>query len=91
MVEQHYHGIWNWQLEADYADVYNEQLPLNWLQIVDTSPKVSVESFLDKYVLRYCKPEDVSIWTRYCNKDRLYALCFFALFYTHFKTFNIQS
>ncbi|GJQ79843.1 hypothetical protein Trydic_g23305 [Trypoxylus dichotomus] len=59
MVEQHYHGIWNWQLEADYADLYHEQLPLNWLQIVDTSPKVSVESFLDKYVLRYCKPEDI--------------------------------
>ncbi|KAK9746736.1 OST-HTH/LOTUS domain [Popillia japonica] len=58
MVEKHYHGIWNWQLEADYADLYNEQLPLNWLQVVDTSSKVSVEPFLDKYVLRYCKPED---------------------------------
>ncbi|KAI4454865.1 tudor domain containing protein [Holotrichia oblita] len=58
MVEKHYHGIWNWQLEADYADLYNEQLPLNWLQVMDTSSKVSVEPFLDKYVLRYCKPED---------------------------------
>lgn len=59
MVEKHMNGIWNTQLEADYADMYNEQLPSNWLEIVDISPNVYVEPVLDNYILRYCQPGEV--------------------------------
>ncbi|XP_017780173.1 PREDICTED: tudor domain-containing protein 7B isoform X2 [Nicrophorus vespilloides] len=58
LVMKHYHGIWSWQLEADYKDQYNELLPLNWLEVIDSSQTISVEAFGDKYVLRYCNPED---------------------------------
>lgn len=60
ILEKHFHGIWSWQLEADYIDRFHEQLPKNWLEIVDISPCISVERCLDdKYVLRFCKPEEV--------------------------------
>lgn len=67
MVEKHYHGIWDWQLEANYVDDFREQLPSNWLEIVDTSPSISVERCLEnKFVLRYCQPGEV----------RLFCLCY---------------
>lgn len=59
MVEKHTNGIWNTQLEADYADMYNEQLPSNWLEIVDISPNVYVEPVLDNFILRYCQSGEV--------------------------------
>lgn len=61
MLMRHQHGIWSWQVEEDYAEKYNEQLPTNWLEIADTSDCVSIEKvFGDKHVLRPCKPGDVS-------------------------------
>lgn len=59
MIEKHTNGIWNTQLEADYSDMYNEQLPSNWLEIVDISPNVYVEPVLDNFILRYCQPGEV--------------------------------
>lgn len=59
MIEKHTNGIWNTQLEADYSDMYNEQLPINWLQIVDSSQYVYVEPVLDNFILRYCQPGEV--------------------------------
>lgn len=62
IVEKHFHGMWSWQLEADYMDMFLEQLPQNWLEVVDTSDRISVEPCLgDKYVLRNCKPGEVNI------------------------------
>lgn len=60
MVEKHTNGIWNTQLEADYSDMYNEQLPSNWIEVVDISQNVYVEPVLDKFILRYCQPGEVS-------------------------------
>lgn len=60
MIEKHTNGIWNTQLEADYSDMFNEQLPSNWLEIVDISPNVYVEPVLDNFILRYCQPGEVS-------------------------------
>lgn len=60
MIEKHTNGIWNTQLEADYSDMFNEQLPINWLEIVDVSPNVYVEPVLDNFILRYCQPGEVS-------------------------------
>ncbi|KAF2897167.1 hypothetical protein ILUMI_09011 [Ignelater luminosus] len=57
LVQSHFSGVWNTQLEADYADKFNEQLPVNWLEIVDTVPCITVLPLLDKkFVLRFCKP-----------------------------------
>lgn len=63
IVEKHYHGIWSWQLEADYIDEFNEQLPKNWLDIVNTSPFISVEPVAEKFVLTYCKFGEVIFLT----------------------------
>ncbi|XP_018566265.1 tudor domain-containing protein 7 isoform X2 [Anoplophora glabripennis] len=60
MLEKHHHGIWGWQLQLDYADKYNEQLPADWLKVIDSSPCIQVEKCLDNYVLRHCKPGDKS-------------------------------
>lgn len=81
ILEKHFHGIWSWQLEADYVDRFHEQLPTNWLEIVDMSPCISVERCLDdKYVLRFCKPEEVksSLILNFVNKYSNWACqCFF--------------
>ncbi|XP_018321654.1 tudor domain-containing protein 7 isoform X2 [Agrilus planipennis] len=62
IVMKHYHGIWNWQLEADYKDMFHEQLPINWMEIIDVLPYISVVPCLDnKFVLRYCNPEDKGV------------------------------
>lgn len=62
MIEKHTNGIWNTQLEADYSDLYNEQLPSNWLEVVDVSPNVYVEPVLEKFILRYCRSGEVSFF-----------------------------
>ncbi|KAJ8954659.1 hypothetical protein NQ314_007059 [Rhamnusium bicolor] len=59
MLEKHHHGIWMWQLALDYADKYNEELPVDWLKIIDSSPCIQIEKCLDSCVLRHCKPGDV--------------------------------
>ncbi|KAJ8916640.1 hypothetical protein NQ315_000285 [Exocentrus adspersus] len=59
MLEKHHHGIWAWQLQLDYVDKYNEQLPADWLKIIDSSPCIQVEKCLEDHVLRHCKPGDV--------------------------------
>lgn len=62
IVQKHFHGIWSWQLEEDYLDKFSERLPKNWLEVVDMSPFISVEPCLnDKFVLRFCKPEEVRL------------------------------
>ncbi|CAG9821429.1 unnamed protein product [Phaedon cochleariae] len=58
LLEKHNHGIWNWQLQLDYADMYSEQLPSDWLKTIDSSPCIQIEKCSDNYVLRHCKPED---------------------------------
>lgn len=68
IVEKHFHGIWSWQLEADYLDLFQEQLPKNWLEVVDMSPCISVEPCLnDRFVLRFCKPEEVRTFAILCT------------------------
>ncbi|KAJ8958426.1 hypothetical protein NQ318_002212 [Aromia moschata] len=59
LLEKHNHGIWAWQLQLDYADKYNEQLPVDWLKTIDSSPCIQIEKCLKNYVLRHCKPGDV--------------------------------
>lgn len=61
LIGKHYNGVWSWQVEADYKDLYNEALPANWLEIIDVSPMITVEQFGDKFVLRVCNPQDVSV------------------------------
>lgn len=61
MLEKHQSAVWKWQIEADYTDKYNEQLPTDWLQVIDSSPYVSIEKCTGGYVLKYCNPHDVSI------------------------------
>ncbi|KAL3271551.1 hypothetical protein HHI36_022028 [Cryptolaemus montrouzieri] len=56
MLQTHFQGVWSWQIEADYVDKYMEQLPLNWLEIIDSCDCVAVERIQDKHVLRYCRP-----------------------------------
>ncbi|XP_049824548.1 dentin sialophosphoprotein-like [Aethina tumida] len=58
MVEEHQHGVWAWQLELDYSDMYGEVLPSDWLEVVDGSPSIQLEKYGDKYILRHCKPGD---------------------------------
>lgn len=61
IIEQHYHGIWAGQVELDYEDMYQEQLPPNWLALLDTLPNISVEPTLDnKCVLKHCAVNEVS-------------------------------
>lgn len=62
IVKSHVNGVWKWQLEADYAEKFNEQLPNNWLEIIDRIPTIEITSCLDKYVLRHCKPGEVKIY-----------------------------
>lgn len=69
-------GIWDWQLKLDYTDKYNEELPKDWLKIIDKSPSVQLEKYMDNYVVRHCKPGDVSI--NLYNGS--YKLCGFKIF-----------
>ncbi|XP_060532697.1 tudor domain-containing protein 7A-like isoform X2 [Cylas formicarius] len=55
ILEKHNNGIWAKQLKLDYADRYKEQLPDDWLQIVDSSPLVQIEAVSDDHILQYCK------------------------------------
>ena len=64
MLEKHNNAVWMWQIEADYIDMYNEQLPADWLQVIDNNPHVSIEKCLGGYVLKHCNPDDVSIERR---------------------------
>lgn len=43
----------------DYSDTYNEQLPEDWLKIIDSSPCIHVQKVVNNYTLRHCKPEEV--------------------------------
>jgi hypothetical protein len=61
MLEKHNNAVWCWQIEADYIDKYNEQLPPDWLRVIDNSSHVSIEKCLGGYVLKHCNPDDVSI------------------------------
>ncbi|XP_045466417.1 tudor domain-containing protein 7 isoform X2 [Harmonia axyridis] len=57
MLQMHAQGIWSSRIEEDYADLYLEQLPTNWLEIIDSCECVAVERIQDdRYVLRFCKP-----------------------------------
>ncbi|XP_044764017.1 tudor domain-containing protein 7A isoform X2 [Coccinella septempunctata] len=57
MLKVHAQGIWSSRIEEDYADLYFEQLPTNWLEIIDSCECVAVERIQDdRYVLRYCQP-----------------------------------
>ncbi|KAK9876258.1 hypothetical protein WA026_012557 [Henosepilachna vigintioctopunctata] len=56
MLKTHRQGIWSSQIEADYAEKYLEQLPVNWLEIIDSCDCVAVEKIQDKFLLRYCIP-----------------------------------
>ncbi|CAH1996525.1 unnamed protein product [Acanthoscelides obtectus] len=58
MLEKHNNGIWVWQLQEDYTDKYNEQLPSDWLKIIDSSPGIQVEKFQSSYIIKHCRPED---------------------------------
>uniref|UniRef100_A0A6P7FEB4 Tudor domain-containing protein 7-like isoform X2 n=1 Tax=Diabrotica virgifera virgifera TaxID=50390 RepID=A0A6P7FEB4_DIAVI len=59
MLKKHNSGIWEWQLQLDYSQRYNEQLPEDWLKIVDRSPFIHVQKIVNNYTLKYCRPEDV--------------------------------
>lgn len=61
MLEKHNHGIWAWQLKLDYADKFNEVLSDDWLQIIDSSPRVQIEKMSEDYILYHCQPGDVRI------------------------------
>jgi hypothetical protein len=58
MLEKHNNAVWCWQIEADYIDKYNEQLPPDWLRVIDNSSHVSIEKCLGGYVLKHCNPDD---------------------------------
>ncbi|CAG9857481.1 unnamed protein product [Phyllotreta striolata] len=58
MLEKHNGGIWEWQLQMDYCEKYHEQLPEDWLKIIDSSPCIHVQKVVDNYTLRYCKPDE---------------------------------
>nr|CAH7723418.1 unnamed protein product [Callosobruchus chinensis] len=58
MLEKHKNGVWMWQLQEDYTDKYKEQLPMDWLKIIDSSPCIQVEKVQDSHVIKHCKPED---------------------------------
>ncbi|XP_072387591.1 tudor domain-containing protein 7-like isoform X1 [Diabrotica undecimpunctata] len=59
MLKKHNSGIWGWQLQLDYSQRYNEQLPQDWMKIVDRSPFIHVQKIVNDYTLKYCRPEDV--------------------------------
>ncbi|XP_973071.2 tudor domain-containing protein 7 isoform X1 [Tribolium castaneum] len=59
MLEKHNNAVWMWQIEADYRDRFNEQLPPDWLQVIDNSPFVSIEKCHGGCVLKHCNPDDV--------------------------------
>lgn len=59
-------GVWEWQLRLDYADKYKEELPADWLKIIDTSPCIQLEKSSESYIVTYCKPGDVSHWMSSC-------------------------
>lgn len=68
IIEKHFHGVWANQIELDYEDAFVEQLPPNWLALLDTLPIISVEQSIEnKYVLRHCKIGEVS--TTYLYHD----------------------
>ncbi|XP_044261452.1 tudor domain-containing protein 7-like isoform X2 [Tribolium madens] len=58
MLEKHNNAVWMWQIEADYRDRFNEQLPPDWLQIIDNSPFVSIEKYHGRFVLQHCNPDN---------------------------------
>lgn len=60
MLEKHSNCLWVSQLELDYTDKFHEQLPVDWLKIIDSSPCIQVEKLLDNYVIKHCKPGEVS-------------------------------
>lgn len=59
MLQKHTGGLWEWQIQMDYSDTYNEQLPEDWLKIIDSSPCIHVQKVVNNYTLRHCKPEEV--------------------------------
>ncbi|KAF5284655.1 hypothetical protein FQR65_LT13486 [Abscondita terminalis] len=58
MVQVHQYGVWNREIEATYTQQYNEQLPVNWLEIVDTLLYISVIRIHDQFVLNYCESRE---------------------------------
>ncbi|XP_057667390.1 tudor domain-containing protein 7 isoform X1 [Diorhabda carinulata] len=59
MLEKHTGGLWEWQVRQDYTEKYNEQLPADWLKIIDSSPCIHVQKVVNTYTLKHCKPEEV--------------------------------
>lgn len=59
----HRHGIWNWQIEEDYEEKFKEQLPVNWLEVIDTIPYILVLPCMNKFVLKFCIPGEVRCCT----------------------------
>lgn len=58
MLEKHTGGLWEWQVQQDYTEKYNEQLPADWLKIIDSSPCIHVQKVVNTYTLKHCKPEE---------------------------------
>lgn len=57
MVQEHQYGVWNREIERNYLKEYNEQLPMNWLEIVDSLPHIAVIQIHNQFVLNYCDPQ----------------------------------
>lgn len=53
-------GIWDWQLKDDYRDKYKEELPDDFLKIIDMSPCIQLEKCSENYIVRHCEPGKVS-------------------------------
>ncbi|XP_074027084.1 tudor domain-containing protein 7 tapas isoform X2 [Leptinotarsa decemlineata] len=56
LLEKHPYGIWASQLELVYTDKYNEQLPYDWLKVIDSSPCIQIQKSSEKYILNHCEP-----------------------------------
>ncbi|KAB0791266.1 hypothetical protein PPYR_03066 [Photinus pyralis] len=56
MVKEHPCGVWNTLIQENYIARYNEQLPLNWIEILSSQPNIAMQQIADKYVLNYCEP-----------------------------------
>lgn len=53
-------GIWDWQLKEDYRDKYQEELPHDFLKIIDMCPCIQLEKSSNNYIVRHCEPGNVS-------------------------------
>ncbi|KAF5301058.1 hypothetical protein FQA39_LY10877 [Lamprigera yunnana] len=56
MVRIHPCGVWHRQIEETYVKQFKEQLPLNWLEIVNTLPCIAVLQIHGQCVLNFCNP-----------------------------------